>query len=82
MQTRSLGGELYFLIFFGDKSRYTWVYFIRKKSDAFQYFKESKTWWKIKLGNISKFLDLIMGEHKNQEILINIVKVMGFYNNL
>ena len=28
MQTRSLGGASYFLIFFYDRSRYTWVYFI------------------------------------------------------
>ena len=35
MKTRSLGGALYFLIFVDDKSRYAWVYFIRKKSDVF-----------------------------------------------
>jgi hypothetical protein len=40
MQTRSLGGACYFLIFADDISRYTWVYFIRKKSDVFEYFKE------------------------------------------
>lgn len=33
MQTRSLGGASYFVIFIDDKSRYTWVYFIRRKSD-------------------------------------------------
>jgi len=35
-----------------------------------------------KLGNTSKFSDLIRGENTNQELLINIAKVMGFYNNL
>ena len=39
MQTRSLGGASYFLIFVDDRSRYTWVYFIRRKSDVFEYFK-------------------------------------------
>ena len=43
MQTMSLGGTRYFLIFVDDKSRFTWVYFIRKKSDVFEYFKEFKT---------------------------------------
>ena len=43
MQTKSLGGTRYFLIFVDDKSRFTWVYFIRKKRDVFEYFKEFKT---------------------------------------
>ena len=40
MQTRSPGGASYFLIFVDDRSRYTWVYFIRSKSDVFEYLKE------------------------------------------
>jgi hypothetical protein len=43
MQTMSLGGAGYFLIFVDDRSRFTWAYFIRKKSDVFEYFKEFKT---------------------------------------
>jgi hypothetical protein len=43
MQTRSLGGASYFLIFVDDRSRYTSVYFIRRKSDVFEYFKEFRT---------------------------------------
>jgi hypothetical protein len=42
MQTRSLGGASYFLIFIDDRTRFTWVYFIRNKSDVFEYFKEFK----------------------------------------
>jgi hypothetical protein len=42
MQTRSLGGAYYFLLFIDDCTRYTWVYFLRKKSDVFEYFKEFK----------------------------------------
>ena len=38
--TRSLGGALYFLIFVDDRSMYIRVYFIRKKSDVFEHFKE------------------------------------------
>ena len=40
MQTISLGGAWYFLIFVDDRSRFTWAYFIRRKSDVFEYFKE------------------------------------------
>jgi hypothetical protein len=29
MQTRSLGGAFYFLLFIDDCTRYTWVYFLR-----------------------------------------------------
>ena len=42
MQTRSLGGAYHFLIFIDDCTKYTWVYFLRKKSDVFEYFKEFK----------------------------------------
>jgi hypothetical protein len=41
-QTRSLGGAYYFLLFIDDCTRYTWVYFLTKKSDVFEYFKEFK----------------------------------------
>jgi hypothetical protein len=43
MQTRSLGGAFYFLLFINDCTRYTWVYFLRRKSDVFEYFKEFRT---------------------------------------
>ena len=43
IQTRSLGGALYFLTFIDDRSRYTWVYFIRRKGDVFEYFREFRT---------------------------------------
>ena len=40
MQTRSLGGAFYFLLFIDDCTRYTWLYFVRRNSDVFEYFKE------------------------------------------
>ena len=42
-QTRYLGGASYFMTFINDWCRYTWVYFIRRKGDVFEYFKEFKT---------------------------------------
>jgi hypothetical protein len=35
MQKRSLGAAYYFLLFIDDCTRYTWVYFLMKKSDVF-----------------------------------------------
>lgn len=36
MQTQSLGGSCYFLIFVGDCTRYTWVFFLRSKTEVFE----------------------------------------------
>jgi hypothetical protein len=40
MQVESLGGKRYVLVCVDDYSRYTWVRFIREKSNAFDVFKE------------------------------------------
>ena len=56
MQTMSLGGTRYFLIFVDDKLVFIWVYFIRKKSDVFEYFKEFKTMVEKQTGKCIKIL--------------------------
>jgi transposase InsO family protein len=56
MQTRSLGGAYYFLIFIDDRTRYTWVYFMRKKSDVFEYFKKFKNMVEKQTGKSIKIL--------------------------
>jgi transposase len=38
----SLGGSLYYVSFIDDFSRRTWIYFLRKKSEVFDKFKEFK----------------------------------------
>jgi hypothetical protein len=43
MQTKSLRGAFYFLLFIDDCMLYTWVYFLRIKNYVFKYFKEFKT---------------------------------------
>jgi hypothetical protein len=43
MQTRSLGGAFYSMLFNYYFTIYTWVYFLRRKSVVFEYFKEFKT---------------------------------------
>ena len=56
MKTRSFGGASYFLIFVDDRSRYTWVYFVRIKSDVFEYFKEFRTMIEKHTGKCIKVL--------------------------
>lgn len=43
MSMKSLGGALYFLLFIDDYSRYTHIYFLKKKSETFSYFQSYKT---------------------------------------
>ena len=42
MSTQSLGGPNYFLTFI-DKSRYTWMYVLKRKDKVFEKFKEWKS---------------------------------------
>jgi len=35
----SLGGKFYFISFTDDSARYSWTYYLRKKSEAFEVFK-------------------------------------------
>ena len=56
MKTMSIGGARYFLIFVDDRSRYTWAYFIRRKSDVFEYFKEFKNMIEKHTGKCIKIL--------------------------
>jgi transposase InsO family protein len=71
MHTRSLGGAFYFLLFIDDCMRYTWVYFIRQKSDVFEYFKEFITMVEKKIGKSIKILHLDQGgEYKSRSFII------------
>lgn len=42
MQTESLGGSKYFLLFTDDYSRMSWIYFLKFKSETFENFKKFK----------------------------------------
>ena len=42
MQTTSLRGYVYYASFIDDYSRKTWIYFLKKKDEVFERFKEFK----------------------------------------
>jgi hypothetical protein len=70
MQTRSLGGDFYFLLFIDDCTRYTWVYFLRIKSDFFDYFKEFRTMVEKQTGKSIKILCSDQGgEYKSGDFI-------------
>ena len=43
MNIPSIGGGRYFILFIDDKSRYTWIYILQKKSEALEVFKIFKS---------------------------------------
>ena len=44
MPIKSLAGSMYFVTFIDDRSRYTAIYFLKKKSEVFQKFKHYIAW--------------------------------------
>jgi len=70
VQTRSLGGAYYFLICIDNFTKYTWVYFLRKKSDVSEYFKEFKNMVGKQIG---KYIHILRsnqgGEYTSREFI-------------
>jgi len=70
MQTRSLGGAYYFLLFTDDCTRYSWVYFLSKTSQTFQCFIEFNTLVEKQFGKSIKILRSNQGgEYKLGEFM-------------
>ena len=54
------GGFEYFITFIDDYSRYGYIYFMRRKSEAFEKFKEYRVEWRSISINVSSHYDLIV----------------------
>jgi transposase InsO family protein len=52
----SISKSRYVLIFFYDFSRFTWILFLRKKSEVFQHLKDLKSLVETQLGKKIKVL--------------------------
>jgi len=57
------GGKRYFITFIDDCSRFTYVYLLRTKDEAFGKFKEFKKMVKIKRKGKLKFSEVIEVEN-------------------
>lgn len=55
-RTESLAGSNYFLLFTDDYSRMSWVYFLKHKSEAFEYFRKFKAFVEKQSGKALKVL--------------------------
>jgi GAG-pre-integrase domain len=53
----------YFVSFIDDKSRTTWLYLLKSKSEVFSIFKPFVAWLKISLIQLLKLLDLTMAQN-------------------
>jgi len=76
MDQSSLRSAYYFLLFIDDCTRYTWVYFLRKKSDFFNTSRNLKTWRRRKQENPSKSFAQIKGESTYWGISLSNEKIM------
>ena len=42
MQTKTVGGNLYFFLLTDDYTRYSWVYFLQSKDQTLEFLRSSK----------------------------------------
>ena len=47
-RTKILQGDYYFMLLIDDYTRMTWVTFLKEKSEAFEKFKSSRQWLKMR----------------------------------
>ena len=71
-RTPSLGGKSYAFVIVDDFSRYTWIFFLSQKNEAFYEFQSFATKFKMKKVLQSLALEVIMGENLRILTLRNI----------
>jgi transposase InsO family protein len=77
MQTKSIGGNFYFLTFIDDFSRKIWNYFLRHESETFEKFKEFKADVEKHSGKYIKALRSDGGGEYNSREFANFCKSQG-----
>ena len=82
MQTSSMGGCNYFLIFIDDYSRKTWVYFLKHKSDAFSCFQQFKALVENQSGQCIKILRTNRGGEYVSNEFLDFCKTHGMHKQL
>ena len=79
MPTTSMNGSWYFLTFIDDCSRYTWVFFIKKKSEVLEKFTELKDLIKNAFGKKIKILRSENGREYISNDLLHICSQIGIH---
>lgn len=70
MHIRSLGGSYYILLFIDECTIFTWVYFLRNKSQTLKYFKEFRSMVEKHTGKSMRILPSDQGgEYKKSCVL-------------
>ena len=77
MQTDSICGSVYFLMFIDDFSRKFWIYFLRHKSETFAKFKYFKAEAKKHSGKYVKSLRSYGGGEYSSKEFANFCKSQG-----
>ena len=78
METRSLGGNRYFLLFRDDHTLMSWVYFLNYKSQALEHFQKFKALVEEQNGLPIKHLHNDKGGNSFQMNSKHSVKIMAF----
>lgn len=82
METMSIGGAKYFILFIDDFSRKIYCYFIKQKSDAFDKFVEFKASAENTTGNKIKTLSSDNGIEFLSERFVKLLKINGIQHHL
>ena len=77
MQTKSLGGNRYFVTFIDDKSRYTAIYFMQRKDEVFNKFKEYEAMMMNVTGKKIKTLRSDNGGEYTSKVFSDYLKSQG-----
>ncbi|MCP4491938.1 MAG: DDE-type integrase/transposase/recombinase [Gammaproteobacteria bacterium] len=78
----SLGGAKYFVTFIDDFSRFTMVYFIQRKSEVFEKFKEYKNLMEKQTGQVIKALRSDNGGEYTSQAFKEFLKNEGIQHQL
>ena len=78
----STGGNQYFLTFIDDYSRKTWVYFLKRKSEVFDIFKEFKILVERRRGHYIKVLRSDQGGEFTSDLFEMFCKEHGIIHQL
>ncbi|KAM1503465.1 hypothetical protein ACFX15_027859 [Malus domestica] len=82
MQIASNAGNKYFILFTDDCTRMTWVYFLRYKSEALEYFKRFKAMTELQCGYKIKYLRSDRGGEFLSSEFSNYCNVSGIQRQL